>query len=220
MLSPVCMPMGSKFSIEHIITTLSFKSLITSSSNSFQPRTDCSINISCLGERLRPHSTYSSSSSMLYATFPPVPPRVKDGLIIAGNPILLIAAFASSIVLTYSLSGRLSPILLIAILNSFLSSAILIAFSFAPISSTPYLFSAPFSESSTAIFNAVWPPIVGSRASGLSFSIILSTISGVIGSIYVLSAVSGSVIIVAGLEFISTTSYPSSRKALQACVPE
>ena len=49
---------------------------------------------------------------------------------------------------------------------------------------------------------------------------ILATNSGVIGSMYVRSAVSGSVMIVAGFEFTSTTSKPSSRSALQACVPE
>ena len=43
------------------------------------------------------------------------------------------------------------------------------------------------------------PPSVGNNTSGLSFAIICSTTSGVIGSTYVLSATSGSVIIVAGL---------------------
>ena len=37
MESPVCIPMGSRFSIEQIITTLSFLSRITSSSYSFHP---------------------------------------------------------------------------------------------------------------------------------------------------------------------------------------
>lgn len=35
--SPVCTPIGSKFSIEHTTTTLSLPSRINSSSNSFQP---------------------------------------------------------------------------------------------------------------------------------------------------------------------------------------
>ena len=43
---------------------------------------------------------------------------------------------------------------------------------------------------------------------------------GVIGSIYVASAMSGSVMIVAGFEFTSTTLYPSSLSALHACAPE
>jgi hypothetical protein len=45
---------------------------------------------------------------------------------------------------------------------------------------------------------------------------IFSTTSGVMGSMYVLCANSGSVMMVAGLEFTNTTSYPSSFKALQA----
>jgi hypothetical protein len=39
-------------------------------------------------------------------------------------------------------------------------------------------------------------------------------------STLVRSAISGSVMIVAGFELMSTTSYPTSRRALQACVPE
>ena len=50
-------------------------------------------------------------------------------------------------------------------------------------SSTPYFSSTPDSARATAVFRAVWPPIVGSNASGLSFSMIFSTISGIIGSI-------------------------------------
>ena len=42
----------------------------------------------------------------------------------------------------------------------------------------------------------------------------------VIGSIYVRSASSGSVMIVAGLLLTSTTSTPSLRSALHACEPE
>ena len=40
--SPVCTPIGSKFSIEQTMITLSALSRITSSSNSFQPITDSS----------------------------------------------------------------------------------------------------------------------------------------------------------------------------------
>ena len=40
--SPVCTPIGSRFSIEQTITTLSSRSRITSSSNSPQPSTDSS----------------------------------------------------------------------------------------------------------------------------------------------------------------------------------
>lgn len=40
--SPVCTPIGSTFSMEHTIMQLSFRSRITSNSNSFQPISDCS----------------------------------------------------------------------------------------------------------------------------------------------------------------------------------
>jgi hypothetical protein len=51
-----------------------------------------------------------------------------------------------------------------------------------PIISTPYFVSAPEASSASAVFSAVWPPMVGSRASGRSLAMIFSTISGVIGS--------------------------------------
>ena len=53
----------------------------------------------------------------------------------------------------------------------------------APIISTPYFASTPICSSFSAQLSAVWPPIVGSSASGLSFAMIVATISGVIGSI-------------------------------------
>ena len=54
--------------------------------------------------------------------------------------------------------------------------------SFAPISSTPYFSSTPFSASFIATLSAVCPPIVGSSASGRSRAMIFSTHSGVTGS--------------------------------------
>ncbi len=45
MLSPVCTPIGSMFSIEQMTTKLSAMSRITSSSNSFHPITDSSTRI-------------------------------------------------------------------------------------------------------------------------------------------------------------------------------
>ncbi len=45
MESPVCTPMGSKFSMEQTTTQLSAASRITSSSNSFQPAIDFSTRI-------------------------------------------------------------------------------------------------------------------------------------------------------------------------------
>ncbi len=52
--SPVCTPIGSRFSIEQTMTALSARSLITSSSNSFHPTTDSSTRISPTGEVASP----------------------------------------------------------------------------------------------------------------------------------------------------------------------
>ena len=52
--SPVWTPIGSKFSIEQMMTTLSAWSRITSSSYSFQPMTDSSISTSWIGRQLEP----------------------------------------------------------------------------------------------------------------------------------------------------------------------
>ena len=63
--SPVWTPMASRFSIEQMMTTLSFRSRITSISYSFHPMTDCSISTSVTGEASRPRETISSNSSTL-----------------------------------------------------------------------------------------------------------------------------------------------------------
>ena len=65
MLSPVCTPIGSMFSIEQMTTKLSATSRITSSSYSFHPITDSSMRISCTGLKLRPRAASSRNSSML-----------------------------------------------------------------------------------------------------------------------------------------------------------
>ncbi len=139
---------------------------------------------------------------------------------IAGKPARCRSSWASSHERAMPPIGTASPMRRMALANSSRSSAILIARAFAPISSTPYFSSTPRSDSVIATLSAVWPPIVGNRASGRSRSITISTISGVTGSMYVRSANSGSVMIVAGLEFTSITSYPSSLSAFAACVPE
>ena len=82
------MPIGSKFSIEQIIIALSFVSLITSISNSFHPIKDSSISTSFIGLASNPTEIDSLNSSILYATEPPVPPKVNDGRTITGNCML------------------------------------------------------------------------------------------------------------------------------------
>ena len=63
--SPVCTPMGSKFSIEQMMMQLSARSRTTSISNSFQPRMLSSIRSSLVGEASRPLRQISSNSSWL-----------------------------------------------------------------------------------------------------------------------------------------------------------
>ena len=63
--SPVCTPMGSRFSIEQTMMQLSALSRTTSISYSFQPRSDSSISSSLVGEASRPRLQIVSNSSAL-----------------------------------------------------------------------------------------------------------------------------------------------------------
>ena len=74
--SPVCTPIGSTFSIEQMITQLSARSRITSSSNSFQPAIDSSTRISPIGLAAMPARARRSSSSGVAAMPVPRPPRM------------------------------------------------------------------------------------------------------------------------------------------------
>ena len=85
--SPVCTPIGSTFSIEQTITTLSLWSRITSSSNSPQPSTDWSISTWPIGDAASPRATICANSSASRAMPPPRPPSVNAGRTIAGRPI-------------------------------------------------------------------------------------------------------------------------------------
>ncbi len=67
-------------------------------------------------------------------------------------------------------------------LNSSRFSPLRMAAASAPISSTPYFSSTPVSCRVMAVFSPVWPPMVGSSASGRSLAMIFSTNSGVPGS--------------------------------------
>ena len=63
--SPVWTPIGSRFSIEQMITTLSAVSRITSSSYSFQPMIDSSISTSVVGLASRPAPAIRCRSASL-----------------------------------------------------------------------------------------------------------------------------------------------------------
>ncbi len=67
-------------------------------------------------------------------------------------------------------------------LNRSRSSQASIASMSAPISSTSYFFRVPLRCRATAALSAVWPPRVGSSASGRSLAITLASTSEVIGS--------------------------------------
>ncbi len=130
------MPIGSRFSMEQTTIELSFRSRISSSSYSFQPTTDSSTNTSFMGLASIPRVQTSSSSVMLLAMPPPLPPRVPEGLIISGKPIASAIRRASRRFEAKPLRGTSSPAATIASLNSSRSSAFLMALRVAPMSST------------------------------------------------------------------------------------
>ena len=101
---------------------------------------------------------------------------------ISGKPICSESRMASSTVRTMPPSGTLRPISRMASRKSSRSSASWIVCRLAPISSTPYSSSTPLWASSTARFRLVWPPRVGSSASGRSFSMIFASASTFSGS--------------------------------------
>lgn len=63
--SPVCTPIGSRFSMEQMMMQLSALSRTTSISYSFQPSSDSSISSSLVGEASRPRLQMVSNSSGL-----------------------------------------------------------------------------------------------------------------------------------------------------------
>ena len=74
--SPVWTPIGSRFSIEQMITQLSARSRMTSSSYSFHPAMDCSMRISLMGLAARPLAASRSNSAGVEAMPVPLPPRM------------------------------------------------------------------------------------------------------------------------------------------------
>ena len=74
--SPVCTPIGSKFSMEQITTMFPILSLSTSNSYSFHPMILCSISTSWVGEAWSPAISAFSKLSGPSTKPPPVPPSV------------------------------------------------------------------------------------------------------------------------------------------------
>ena len=100
----------------------------------------------------------------------------------AGSPVISATARASAMLRATPLRGTSRPMRAMASLKSLRSSPTSTARRLAPMSRMPRRSSAPRRESSTARFNAVWPPTVGRIASGRSRSRMASTVSGVRGS--------------------------------------
>ncbi len=145
---------------------------------------------------------------------------VKLGRTTIGQPRSFEAAKQSSRVWQITDLATSPPSSSTILLNDSRFSPRSIASMLAPISSTSYLSRTPAASRAIATLSAVWPPSVASSASGRSFAITFSTNSAVIGSTYVASANSGSVMIVAGLELTRMTRIPSALSTRQACVPE
>ena len=107
---------------------------------------------------------------------------VKAGRMISGKGSSAPMRRTSSMVRAMPLSGTLRPMAAMAARNSSRLSAFLMAGMVAPMWSTLYFSSTPISARARAVFSAVWPPRVGNSASGRSFSMILATVPGSMGS--------------------------------------
>ena len=183
MESPVCTPMGSRFSMEHTMMQLSFLSRTTSISNSFQPSRDSSSSTSVVGDKSRPCATMALNSSRLRAIPPPLPPSVNEGRTTIGKPSAGCCSRASSRLCASDELADCNPISSMAFRNSSRSSARSMARLSAPIMVTECCPSTPSRSRSRAQFRAVCPPIVGSSASGRSLSITPATVCQRMGSI-------------------------------------
>ena len=144
MLSPVWTPIGSTFSIEQMTTKLSATSRITSSSNSFQPITDSSIED--LVDRAELEPALGEVAELLdvvrdAAADAAQRERRADDQRKAERPAR--GRSLRPALRARPLCGTSRPISRIASLNSCRSSATLIASIEAPISSTSYLSSVP-----------------------------------------------------------------------------
>ena len=191
----------------HTIIALSEPSLITSYSCSCHPSMLSSISTWPIAECRIPWLAISTNSPILKAVPPPKPPSVNAGLIRRGKePSSSAAAITSSIESQARALQTGRSISSQTFLNRSLSSASSIAARLHPINSTPNSSRVPSLASADAMFSAVCPPIPARRASGFSDSIILLTTSGSNGSMYILSAISGSFWIVAGFELTRITS--------------
>ena len=103
------------------------------------------------------------------------------------------------------LCGISMPNSSIVALNCSRSSPRLIASHSTPMICTPYCSRTPASASWLDRFNPVWPPRLGSSASGLVFAMISVRDGTFSGAMKVWSAITGSVMMVAGFELTKIT---------------
>ena len=148
MLSPVCIPVGSKFSIVHIVMQLLFLSRITSNSISLKPYKLFSIKIWWTGEIFNPLSVAEVKSRLFFIYELPFPPRVYAGLMTKGKPVDFAAFWASSSDETLQLYAIGTPMSCIRFLNCCLFSDFSIASIFVPKSLTLYFSNTPLVYSS------------------------------------------------------------------------
>ena len=140
--SPVCIPSGSKFSIEATVKQWSLASRITSNSISFHPFSDSSTRICGAKVNALPANSRKAASSRQIPE--PRPPKAYAERIITGNPMRRAAARASSIFSTAWLTGVFSSFSLSLRTKRSRSSVFMIASTDVPNTSTPNSLSVPF----------------------------------------------------------------------------
>mmetsp|Transcript_43481 Transcript_43481/g.63729 ORF Transcript_43481/g.63729 Transcript_43481/m.63729 type:complete len:268 (+) Transcript_43481:2598-3401(+) len=221
--SPVCTPRGSKFSMLHTVMQLSAASRTTSYSTSFHPFRHFSTRI--CGARLKAFVAISRRCASSRQMPEPRPPSAKAERIMMGNPMWWATRTASSTVVTASDCAIFSSISTSFLAKMSRSSVASMTGICVPSTCTLYLARMPFFSKSTPQFSAVWPPMEITMPSGRSRLSTCSTNSAVTGRKYTWSAwcsdlSSMFVCTEAMFGFMSTTSLPSSFRALMACAPE
>ena len=181
--SPVCTPIGSTFSIEQTITTLSALSRISSSSYSFQPRMDSSRSTSVVGLSDEPVPgdaaqvvlvVGDAGAGAAHGEAGPDHDRVAE--LVRGREAVVHGVADRR-------SGRLSPPSSSTIsLNDLPVLAAVDRLDGGADQLDAVLLEHAGLGRAIAVFSAVWPPRVASSASGRSLAMIFSTNSGVIGS--------------------------------------
>ena len=186
--SPVWIPSGSTFSIEHTAMHVSSASRMTSYSISCQPTRQRSTMTWPIGLARRPARIRSRYSASVPTMPPPVPPSVNAGRTIAGRPISASARSADEVRSSAEAPSTIADgaygwsIRSSRSRNRSRSSAISIASRGVPRSRIGWRSNTPARAIATVRLSAVWPPRPASRPSGRSLTMTASTASTVSGS--------------------------------------